>query len=153
MELIIREFENKDIEDVLKLHVEAMKFIGAYKGDGEWDDDLRNIKEIYSGNAGAFLVGELEGEIVAMGAFKKSKDYMAEVKRMRVSPLFQGNGFGRMIYGELEVRAQNIGYKGFHLETSEIQKSAQKLYERSGFKEIRRELIDGFSCIIYEKLF
>jgi len=151
--LSLRRYNKKDFHQVWDLHILAMKQIGAYKGDGPWDADLRSIEKVYFDNDGEFLVGGLNDRIVAMGAFKKSENSMAEIKRMRVHPDLQGQGFGKIIYYELEKRAIELGYKGFHLETSELQIGAQKLYLSCGFKEVGRTIIDGYNCILYEKQF
>lgn len=149
----IRPYEDKDLEIVLTLHQKAMEVIGAYKGDGEWDNDLKNIERVYLENNGDFLIGEVNGNIVAMGAYKKSEDGYAEVKRMRVFPEYQGYGYGSEILRNLENSARKKGYKGFILETSIIQTAAQNLYKKFGFKEFMRETIDGFECIWFKKDF
>lgn len=136
------------------LHKRPMQEVfGAYKGDGPWDDDLRDIEGCYLNDSGIFVVGEFEGKIVAMGAYKKSADGYAEIKRMRVYPEHQGKGFGREILCHLERCARENGYKGFILETSVYLYRAQKLYTAHGFVEIKREAIDGLDCIWYVKEF
>jgi ribosomal protein S18 acetylase RimI-like enzyme len=134
--LNIRNYQACDYDQVMELHILALQQVGAYKGDGPWDDDLNAIEQVYLNNHGAFLVGELEGQIVAMGAFKKSEQGFAEVKRMR-----------------LESLAKELGYIGLHLETSERQVVAQKLYRKHGFQEVGRMVIDGLNCILFEKKF
>jgi hypothetical protein len=68
----------------------GLQQVGAYAGDGPWDNDLRDIEHIYLKNRGVFLVGVYEGRVVAMGALRKSSDERAEIKRMRVHPDVQG---------------------------------------------------------------
>lgn len=77
---------------------------------GPWDKDLNDIENIYL-KGGDFIVGELEGKVIAMGAFKRKDEEAAEIKRMRVHPDFQGRGFGQAILEELEKRAKKMGYK------------------------------------------
>ncbi len=149
----IRRYKKEDYCQVMELHRTAMERIGAFKGNGHWDHDLQNIEDVYNEISGEFLVLETDGKIIAMGAFKKTSETLAEVKRMRVLPEFQGKGFGKLIYCKLEERAKEIGYSGFHLETSEIQVAAQRLYLSVGFKKTGRTIIDGFNCILYEKQF
>ncbi len=151
--LNIRNYQARDYDQVIALHVLALQQVGAYKGDGPWDDDLNAIEQVYLNSHGAFLVGELEGQIVAMGAFKKSEHGFAEVKRMRVRPEFQGRGYGTLILQQLETIAKDLGYIGFHLETSELQITAQKLYRKHGFQEVGRTVIDGIKSILFEKKF
>jgi len=151
--LKIRRYRESDFDQVWKLHILAMEQIGVYKGDGPWDNDLRNIEKAYFDNNGEFLIGELDYKIIAMGAFKNSGKSLAEIKRMRVHPDFQGMGLGTIVFNELEKRAKSLGYQGFHLETSELQIAARKLYEKCDFREVGRIVIDGFNCILFEKSF
>ena len=137
---------------MMNLHVVAMKQVGAFKGDGPWDDDLKDIETVYLRSSGEFLVGLVDGKIVAMGAFRPTGEHEAEIKRMRVHPEWQGHGFGQIILSALESHATSMGYRRLHLETSIIQVAAQALYRRNGFREIGRAVIDGFDCILFEKI-
>jgi len=149
--LEVRRYSKADHAEVLRIHVLAMETAGAYKGPGPWDEDLERIEETYLDGSGEFLIGRLEGRLVAMGAFKKSDPGSAEIKRMRVHPESQGRGFGRRILEELERRARSLGYRRLHLETSVVQIAAQGLYRGAGFLEAGREMIDGWECLLFEK--
>jgi ribosomal protein S18 acetylase RimI-like enzyme len=148
--LIVREYKNTDITEVLVLYREAMEIIGAYKGDGKWDDDLKDIEGHYKNNGGIFLIGEVNNKIAAMGAVRKIDDETGEVKRMRTKPELQGRGFGGIILEELITEAKKLGYKELILETSEKQIAALSLYRSRGFIEFKREIIDGFNCIWFK---
>ena len=148
----IRSYQRDDFEAVWQLHVLALQHAGAYKGSGPWDDDLYHIEGRYQNNGGVFLVGVLDGQIVAMGAFRKTGEGRAEIKRMRVHPDYQGRGFGKMILLELERRAKDAGYKVLHLDTSTVQLTAQKLYCGQGFRETgERRVTQNFTEIFFEK--
>jgi ribosomal protein S18 acetylase RimI-like enzyme len=149
--LEIRRYESSDYDDVWNLHVSGLQNVGAYLGNGPWDNDLYNIESVYLHNRGEFLIGIYEGRIVAMGAFRKTTTELAEIKRMRVRSDFQGRGFGQMILDELETRALALGYTKLHLDTSVVQIAAQKLYMKNGFKETGREIHRGLECILFEK--
>jgi len=149
--LEIRHYVSSDYDDVWNLHVSGLQKVGAYLGDGPWDNDLHNIEDVYLHNRGEFLIGVYEGRIVAMGAFRKTTTELAEIKRMRVHSDFQGRGFGQMILDELETRALALGYTKLHLDTSVVQIAAQKLYLKNGFKETGKEVHKGLECILFEK--
>lgn len=151
--LKIRRYESRDFGRVMDLHAHVMKYAGVYKGDGPWDADLQDIENVYFNDNGVFLVGEFSGRIVVMGAFQKSENGLAEVKRMRVESALQGKGYGRLLLRTLEKMAKKFGYRGFHLETSVLQITAQKFYIKNGFKEVGRMVIEGFDCILFEKIF
>ncbi len=148
--LVIREYQNSDLIQVLDLHKKAMEEINAYKGDGPWDDDLKNIIKNYSNNFGLFLVGLIDNKIIAMGAFRKIDKNVAEIKRMRTYPEYQGKGYGKMILDELIKFAKELNYKELILETSDKQIVAKKLYANFGFIEFKKENIDGFNCTWYK---
>ncbi len=150
MQIKIRKFTNKDLVQVLDLHKKALKEVGVLKEDGPWDDDLKDIEKNYNNNFGLFLVGEIGKKIVAMGAFRKINNDIAEVKRMRTYPEYQGKGYGKSILNELIKKAKEFNYKELILETSDKQLRAIKLYLNSGFKEYKKEIIDGYNCTWYK---
>jgi len=137
--LTLRRYTCADQEAVEHLHVFALQQAGAYLGRGRWDDDIYAIKEVYLKNQGAFLIGECEGLVVAMGALKRTSPERAEIKRMRVHPEYQGRGYGQLILDELEAHARALGYQTLHLDTSILQLPAQRLYEKNGFREVGRD--------------
>jgi GNAT superfamily N-acetyltransferase len=117
----------------------ALEPIGIYITHGPWDEDLYQIDAAYLKSGGEFLVGTLDGRIVAMGAIRKTSADQAEVKRMRVHPDFQRRGFGQAILDALEAKARDLGYKMIHLDTSTIQTAAQRFYAKNGYVETGRE--------------
>lgn len=149
--LRIRQYRDSDQTGVWELHNVALTAVGAHAGNGPWDDDFQHIKEVYLDNGGEFLVGEYEGQIVAMGALKRTSDTVAEVKRVRVHPSFQRRGFGTLILQTLENRARELGYATLHLDTTVQQIAAKALYTKHGFKQTRREWFRGTQTIFMEK--
>jgi hypothetical protein len=71
--MILKQYENKYLQEVLHLHKTAMENVGAYKGDGPWDDDLRDIKKNYVDSNGEFLIVFDNDKLVGMGAFRKNQ--------------------------------------------------------------------------------
>ena len=147
----IRRYVPPDQEDIEHLHVIALQQAGAYLGRGPWDDDIYAIEEVYLKRQGEFLVGECDGLLVAMGAFRRTSSTRAEIKRMRVHPDYQQRGFAQLILNELEARARTLGYTTLHLDTSTVQIAAQRLYEKNGYREVGRKKYQHFENILYEK--
>ncbi len=147
----IRVYRSADHDVVWELHVLAIREAGAYLGEGPWDDDLHHIEEVYL-QGGTFLVGEVDGQIVAMGAFRKISAERAEIKRMRVHPANQRRGYGQIILQELEVRAVAMGYSVLFLDTVIELIAAQNLYRKNGFRETGETRPHGqFTDIFFEK--
>ena len=150
-ELHIRRYESEDREAVWRLHDVAMRGAGIHLGDGTWYDDLREIQDVYLRDGGEFLVGTVGDEVVAIGAVKKTSDDRAEIKYMRVDPKFQQRGFGQTVLVALERRAAELGYETLHLDTAVQQRTARRLYESNGYREVRRDKKGSIDCVFYEK--
>ena len=149
--LHIRRYEPRDKRDVRRLHDDALNEVGAHLGDGPWDDDLDEIESVYLDQDGEFLVGVVDGEIVAMGALIKIAPEKAELKRMRVRLGLQGHGYGQTLLNDLHRRATELDYSTLRLDTTVQQRAAQSLYLKNGYIEVGRSVIEPFDCIIYER--
>jgi GNAT superfamily N-acetyltransferase len=149
--LHIRRYEPGDKRAVKRLHDDALNEVGAHLGTGPWDDDLDEIEGVYLESGGEFLVGILEGELVAMGAIKRVSPHVAEVKRMRVRPGLQGRGYGQAMLDALHHRAAWLGYSTLHLDTTVQQRVARRLYLKNGYREVGQGSIGPFWCIFYER--
>ena len=147
----IRPYKVSDFDEVWALHNLALQDVGAHVGNGPWDDDLKKIDEVYQNNGGCFLVGIVEGRIVAIGALKRTDAECAEIKRMRVHPNFQRRGFGSAVLERLEAEARQLGYGTLHLDTTTRQTAAQRLYTKYGYYETGRTVVAGFDTILFEK--
>jgi len=86
-----------------------------------------------------------------MGALKRTAPSRAEIKRMRVRPALQGQGFGQALLSALEHRARDLGYRTLHLDTTTRQEAARHLYAKNGYREVRRSAWQGLHMIFYEK--
>ncbi|MCK1341737.1 GNAT family N-acetyltransferase [Bradyrhizobium sp. 38] len=150
-ELILRRFESGDSDDAWHLHRSASQDVGVCGPEGAWEDDLRNIGEVYIASGGDFVVAHIGPRFAAMGGLKPFDDDIAELKRMRVDPVFQRRGFGRRVLRELESRAVALGFKWIMLDTTTIQVGAQRLYESAGYVRRREGMLHGYAVIFYEK--
>jgi GNAT superfamily N-acetyltransferase len=98
----LRSFCDGDAEAVWRLHNVALEKAGVHGGHGPWENDLRDIRATYLHSDGDFLVGFANGNLVAMGGLLRHSPDEAEIKRMRVHPEFQRQGFGRLLLERLE---------------------------------------------------
>ena len=149
--LHIRRYASKDKRAVRRLHDDALNEVGAHLGSGSWDEDLDEIEDVYLDSGGEFLVGVLNGEIVAMGALMKLSPERAELKRMRVMPGLQGRGYGQAMLDALHRRAAELGYSTLRLDTTVQQRAARRLYLKNGYTEAGRGSVGPFDCIFYER--
>ncbi len=151
MPLLIRRYVEADHARVLELHTLGLEQFGASSPRGAWDADIDDVQGAYLSKGGDFLVGELDGEVVAMGGFWRKTEKVAEIKRMRVDPRYQGNGFGQAILTELERRARSMGYSTLLLDTLPNMTPARRLYAKNGFVQTGTKKVGRFVAILYEK--
>ncbi|RKS77213.1 ribosomal protein S18 acetylase RimI-like enzyme [Actinomadura pelletieri DSM 43383] len=169
--LRLRRYHAADHDTVLALHREGLAQVGLRPGDGVYyDHDFFRMEDIYLRNDGEFIVGELDGRIVAMGGLRRADlvpggrarafgGYApgnptldaAEMVRLRVLPAAQRRGFGTAVVQALEERAVEYGYRILRADTTELQAPALALYGKFGWTETRRETIGGIVNIYIEK--
>lgn len=149
--LCIRRYGPADREAVRRLHDEALNDVGAHLGDGGWDADLDHIESVYLRDGGEFLVGVLEGWVIAMGALRLDPDGRAWITRMRVAPRLQGRGIGQTLLDRLHRRAAELGHGTLYLDTTVGQAAARRLYEKNGYTQTGRGTVGPFECLYYER--
>ncbi|XVQ09249.1 GNAT family N-acetyltransferase [Spirillospora sp. CA-255316] len=170
-DLRLRRYRAADHDTVLELHREGLAQVGLRPGDGVYyDHDFFRMEDIYLRNDGEFIVGELDGRIVAMGGLRRADLVPAgrdralggyvtggpaldavEMVRLRVHRRAQRRGYGRAVVAALEERAAEYGYRVLRADTTELQGPALQLYRDFGWTETRREVIGGIVNIYLEK--
>ena len=166
--LELRRYEPRDADAVWALHQRALRDIGAYDEEyAHLDADLRAVPEAYLDAGGEFLVGEAttgsDGSasdgVVAMGGLQPATavdhheaDDAGVVRRMRVDPDHQRQGYGSRLLAELEARAADLGFDRLVLDTTPRQTAAMALYESFGYEETHRETTPAGEMVFYEKL-
>jgi len=148
--LLLRRYEPGDEAAVCALHERALRQVEAFLL-GPWNDDLHDIPAVYLNHGGEFLVGVIDGRIVAMGALRRTDAERAELKRMRVDPACQRRGYGRAMLLALEERAREIGYQLLHLNTTARQTAAIHLYRTHGYHQTGRKTFKGLEVLFFEK--
>lgn len=143
-ELTIHRAEAGDSERVRELNQVAMADTPEWVEDAP-DEDLADLRSHYLDAEGSeFLVGVVDGAVVATGAYIPLDGWMAEqfdvsvsttaeLSRMRVHPDYQGQGIGSAVCDELESRARSEGYGVLVLNTGVDNKLARGFYNSRGF--------------------
>jgi GNAT superfamily N-acetyltransferase len=157
-DLLIRRYHPADLDTVLTLHREGLAQVGLRPGDGVYYEyDLFRMRELYLRDGGEFLVGTLDaGRPVAMGGLRPFRDAaqrgdVGEMVRLRVRPDLQRLGYGSAVVMAIEERARELGYLMLRADTTAYQQPALELYRRFGWRETRREVINGITNIHIEK--
>ncbi len=145
MTLEIRRYDPADRDAVDAVVEAALRDANAYfEGVPALEDG--DIVAEYVDAGGEFLVGSLDGEVVATAAFRPPNgvvaeqlpvdDRTAELKRMHVRPDHHREGIGAAIYEAIETRARERGYGRLVLSTTGRQTAAHAFYEERGFERV-----------------
>ncbi len=124
--------DNKVIRELNDAGIAQIEPSGSLRGLPGIAADFDNIEGVYLKN-GDFIVGLQDGEVVAMGAFKKRTKKCAEFKRLRIRPDCQRKGYGEAIMRKLMELAAEMGYTEVFLDTLTTNFRAQRLFEKLGF--------------------
>jgi GNAT superfamily N-acetyltransferase len=172
-DLTIRRYRPADHATVLALHREGLAQTGLRPGDGVYyEQDLFLMEEIYFSGGGEFLVGERDGDLVAMGGLRPAElvptgperaagDWTpaevtdtgtGELVRLRVRQDLQRRGYGAALEKALESRAAELGYRRLVCDTTEGQIAAIALYHRFGWSETHRETLGAIVNIYFVKI-
>jgi len=82
---------------------------------------------------GVFYLVQVENRTVGMGALRKLKEGIGEIKRMYIKPEYQGRGLGKKMLQLLLSRGKEYGFSAIYLETGSFMATAQHLYRSAGF--------------------
>lgn len=148
--LRIRRYGDADREAVWELHERAMSAAGTL-AHGPWNDDMRDIENVYLKDGGDFLIGEAQGRVVAMGALKRVSDAEVELKRLRVDPEHQRAGHGKAMFDAMLLRAKELGYSRATLDTAVSQVHVQRMVVENGFQEVGRVNLGPIPSILYAR--
>lgn len=96
--------------------------------------DLYDIAEMFS--AGCFLVGEIDDELIATGAYLPEVGTSGTVRmqRMSVLKIYRGRGYGKQMLRALEQHAKESGNTHAVLETTESWLDAIQFYLGQGYQ-------------------
>lgn len=164
-ELTLRRYEPRDADPVWRVHEAALRASPIpFVDDAPADEPLRDVEAHYLEAGGEFLVGTVDGEVVAVGGFVPASDDtagtgapdaaagvaradavpdrdvepVAELRHVRVHPEYQRRGYGSELVAALERRARVAGFAAVELETVEHLEAAVALYRDAGYEVVER---------------
>ncbi len=103
----------------------------------KFDDELLQLKEMYTLPHGAILLCIQQNTFIGCVAIRRKDDSVAELKRMYVKPSFQKQGIGSALLKNAINKAKELGYKKIVLDTLDNMTAAINLYTKAGFYTIK----------------
>jgi DNA-binding MarR family transcriptional regulator/predicted GNAT family acetyltransferase len=118
-----------------------------YADEHGWDESFEGF---VAGVAAEFIqnfdprrercwVAEIDGEPVGAVCLAKHSEKVAKLRLLFVEPKARGLGIGRRLVEECVRFARHSGYRTVTLWTQSILTAARAIYERAGFRLVRRE--------------
>ena len=101
-----------------------------------FEEELLQLKEMYSEPTGAIFLMQQGQEFVGCVAIRKKENGIAELKRMYIKPTTRKNGGGTLLLEKALAAASQLGYKRIRLDTLANMTPAINLYKKHGFYEI-----------------
>lgn len=121
-------------------------------GNGEKQSFYQQFNKII--NIDTVVLLKFNNKSVGCGCFKEYDNSTVEIKRMYISPEYRGKGYSKVILGELENWAKELGYQRAILETGTQNTKAITLYQSFGYKPTENygqySKVDSSAC--FEKL-
>jgi putative acetyltransferase len=99
--------------------------------------ELASLPAPYSPPAGALFIAQSGGQVAGCVALRPLDAGVGEMKRLYVRAEYRGAGVGKALIEAVIRAARAAGYRELRLDTLPSMASAQSLYGKLGFNEIR----------------
>lgn len=152
---IIRPIQQKDNPFVAQMIREVLVESGAPKvGTAYEDKTLDKMFEAYAEERSVYFVLEEAGKIIGSAGIAPlagEKEHICELQKMYFSAEARGRGLGKEMMEVCLAFAREQKFTQCYLETLPYMKAAQKLYKRTGFKEINHRIgsTGHYSCDVW----
>ena len=101
-----------------------------------FEAELATLPGAYVPPRGRLLLATLDGVAAGCVAMRATADGRAEMKRLYVRDTARGAGVGRALMERIIGAANEAGYHDMVLDTLATMTSAQRMYEKAGFRDI-----------------
>jgi GNAT superfamily N-acetyltransferase len=132
-----------ELEDARRLGYEYVETIGKnpilepYFKDQNFLTEIDKMPKGYEPPQGIYLLAYVDNEAAGTAALKSLDNDICEMKRLFVSPKFQGIGLGKLLAERVIDEAKKLGYTKMRLDNSRsVMAKAVLLYKSLGFYEI-----------------
>jgi len=134
---IVRAESPDDFASAKQLIIDYVAWLGVDLTHQNFDEEMAAFPGKYGPPKGAVLLAKVSGAPAGVVMLHPlEEDGVCEMKRLWVSPTFQGNGIGRLLCDRLYVEGRRLGYRRMRLDTLVRAEAATQLYRNDGFREI-----------------
>lgn len=125
----------EDLEEIKTLFREYVAFLGISLSFQSFEEELAKLPAKYAEPEGAIYLAKVDGQSAGCVALWKLEEGVCEMKRLYVTPSFQGLGLGKKLAYVIMEEAQQKGYTKMKLDTLRRLESANRLYKSLKFSE------------------
>lgn len=131
----IQKAQKKDQPAIFNLIKEVLAGYKLKTDPGATDKDLSDLDAYYFNNGGWFgVIKDEKGVIIGSYGLYKITGQTCELRKMYLSPDWQGKGLGKKMMDDAIVRARKMGFQEMILETNSKLDKAIGLYKKYGFE-------------------
>ena len=129
--------EGPDLEEVRALFREYADWVAVDLSFQGFAEELAGLPGQYSAPGGALFLCVVDQRPAGCIAVRPWQDGACEMKRLYVRKAFQGRGCGQLLAAQAIEWARHASYDRMLLDTLPTMGTAQQLYERLGFREVK----------------
>jgi putative acetyltransferase len=127
--------DGPDLEEVRTLFREYADGLGVDLCFQGFDAELAGLPGDYAPPSGTLVLARIDGAVAGCVAAHRWDADACEMKRLYVRDAFRGTGCGGALVRHVLDWARNGGFQRIVLDTLPSMASAQRMYERLGFRE------------------
>jgi putative acetyltransferase len=140
----IRKIEKRDNEAMGGIVQSVLLEMGAPKvGTAYADPFLFNLFETYDKQKAIYFVIEKDNKILGgagIDQLQSTTENICELQKMYFLPEARGGGLGKKLMDMCLQAAKDFGYQKCYLETLPYMEAAQKLYIKTGFRNLEKPI-------------
>jgi putative acetyltransferase len=135
----IRREDNKQLFKIIKTILEC-EFNETEAEILEMLPELKDMFNFYKSARSRYFVIEFEGKVLGGGGIAPINSKMCELQKMYLSKEARGKGLGGLLLRECLKFAKKSKYQACYLDTRRSMAAAKGLYEKNGFKQLKKPL-------------
>lgn len=150
--VIIQAKTPEHLDEIRCLFREYEQFLGVDLCFQSFEEELENLPGDYVEPSGALLIAEDGIQVLGCVALRELNDGICEMKRLYIRPQYRRRGIGRLLSQNIIEKAITMGYSIMRLDTLNILKEANRLYESLGFKKTSPYYNNPLPGVVYWEL-